>query len=392
MAGRRGVKIPYSRVKKNGRRYFEPTPEMQKAGFRPKALGMEGPLARDAALKLYQSWEAHRIGKPDPHLAPLPKGREAAEIARAWPRNSIGDAYQRFMRTAEWGKLAHSTRNRDILPSWAYIRDEWGTTDPNLMTLDILSEWRQELEAKHGGGVAHKVIKEWRRHWRVMVALKVAFGSDPSLGIRNSAPPPRWQTWTEGQVVRLVKAAIRKKRLRLAVTIASIWDTQFQPGDIRTLKAKHLRLVGPKGDEAIFDRTVDGRQKTGKPAIGTLSRRTRRLLEAYMADRPAMTPEAWLFPLSTKRVPTISELTRDFRELCESVFPGDLRQLRDMRRSGTVEAFAGGASPADVGTKMANSIGRSNKLFSTYNPVDLASVRRADEARLIGRRARRDGT
>lgn len=35
---------------------------------------------------------------------------------------------------------------------------------------------------------------------------------------------------------------------------------------------------------------------------------------------------------------------------------------------------------------------RSNVLMATYNPVDLASVRRADDARLIGRRKRRDGT
>lgn len=392
MAGRRGVKIPYSRVKKNGRRYWEPTPEMQKAGFLPKPLGIEGPDSRAAALRLYQSWEAHRIGAPDPVLATPVKGREAAEIMRVWPRGSIGEAYIRFMKTPEWGKLAHSTRNRDILPSWAYIRDEWGSIDPNSMTLDILSGWREELVGRYGNGVAHKVIKEWRRHWGVMVALKVAFGADPSKGIRNNAPPPRWQTWSDGEVVRLVKAAIRRKSLRLAVMIAAIWDTQFQPGDIRTLKAKHLRMVGATLEEVIFDRTVDGRQKTGKPAIGTLSRRTRRLFAAYIKTMPAMTPEAWLFPLSTRRVMAISELTRDFRELCETVFPGDMRQMRDMRRSGTVEAFAGGASPADVGTKMANSIGRSNKLFSTYNPVDLASVRRADDARLIGRRARRDGT
>lgn len=67
------------------------------------------------------------------------------------------------------------------------------------MTLDILSEWREELSERHGVGVAHKVIKEWRRHWRVMLALRVAIGADPSLGIRNSAPPPRWQTWREAR-------------------------------------------------------------------------------------------------------------------------------------------------------------------------------------------------
>ncbi len=105
-----------------------------------------------------------------------------------------------------------------------------------------------------------------------------------------------------------------------------------------------------------------------------------------------MAPEAWLFTLPAGRVLAVSEFTKEFRKLCEQVFPGDLRQMRDMRRSGTVEAFAGGATAADVGTKMANSIGRSNVLMATYNPVDLASVRRADDARLIGRRKRRDET
>lgn len=392
MAGRRGVKIPYSRVKKNGRRYWEPTPEMQKVGFLPKPLGLEGPDSRAAALRLYQSWEAHRMGKPDPVPVVLPKGREAAEVARAWPRGSIGEAYVRFMKTAEWRKLAQTTRDQAILPNWAYIRDQWGATDPNLMSLEILSEWREELEQTKGPHVAHKVIKEWRRHWGVMTALKVAFGADPSQGIRNSAPAPRWQTWTDGEVVRLVKAAIRKKQIRLAVMVAAIWDTQFQPGDIRTLRARHVGYRGSDRREVVFDRTVDGRQKTGKPALGTLSPRTRKLFAVYLETVPAMTPEAWLFPLANKRVMAVSEFTREFRTLCEEVFPGDKRQMRDMRRSGTVEAFAGGASAADVGTKMANSIGRSNVLMATYNPIDIASVRRADDARLIGRRRRRDET
>ncbi len=57
----------------------------------------------------------------------------------------------------------------------------------------------------------------------------------------------------------------------------------------------------------------------------------------------------------------------------------------------TAAAFAGGASEADVATRMANSIGRSNKL-STHNPVDLASARRADAIRRIERFAHGDET
>ena len=61
--------------------------------------------------------------------------------------------------------------------------------------------------------------------------------------------------------------------------------------------------------------------------------------------------------------------------------PGDLHQLRDMRRSGVLEAFAGGGDRA-VSEKFGNSIDRSSFLFRTYNPVDLEKVRQTDAARL----------
>jgi hypothetical protein len=53
----------------------------------------------------------------------------------------------------------------------------------------------------------------------------------------------------------------------------------------------------------------------------------------------------------------------------------------DMRRSGTIEAIAGGAYIAAVAAKTANSVDRSSEFHRTYAPVDLAAVRNADEAR-----------
>ena len=70
------------------------------------------------------------------------------------------------------------------------------------------------------------------------------------------------------------------------------------------------------------------------------------------------------------------------------VDPEDLRQLRDMRRSATTEAFRGGADPKAISQKFGNSIDRSAVLFKTYNPVDLEQVRQADAARVRGRRKR----
>jgi hypothetical protein len=77
-------------------------------------------------------------------------------------------------------------------------------------------------------------------------------------------------------------------------------------------------------------------------------------------------------------------LAHDFAAVRAIVFPGDTRKLMDMRRSGAVEAIAGGADAVGLSAKLANSIGRSNVLHKTYAPVDIEAVRNTDASRLQG--------
>jgi hypothetical protein len=61
--------------------------------------------------------------------------------------------------------------------------------------------------------------------------MKIARGIDPSAGVRNKKP--RHARWSEGEAVRLVKAAWRRGYHGLACIIAAAWDTQFSPIDAR---------------------------------------------------------------------------------------------------------------------------------------------------------------
>jgi hypothetical protein len=248
-------------------------------------------------------------------------------------------------------------------------------------------KWRAALERKHGRGVAHKTIRVWRTLWKVMLGMKVARTADPTLGIRNRAPAPRWQRWSEGEAVRLVKSAWRSGYLGLACVIAVAWDTQFSPVDVRTLLERHRATAGGR---LIFDRQVDGRAKTGRAAIGTVSRRTERLVSAYLCGFGIERhPEAVLFRNRSGRPYREDTLGDDFASVRELAFPGDKRRLMDMRRSGVVEAIAGDVGPFPLSAKFANSIERSNTLHKTYAPLDLEAVRNADAARLKGRRRMR---
>jgi hypothetical protein len=252
-----------------------------------------------------------------------------------------------------------------------------------------MSLWREALEKQHGRGVAHKTLRVWRTFWKIMEGMRVAVVADPSRGIRNRAPRPRWQQWTEGEAVRLVKAAWRAGYQGLACLIAVAWDSQFSPVDIRTLCARHRVTVDGR---LIFDKQEDGRAKTGRAAIGTLSGRTERLVNTYLDSlRIEMHPDALLFRNRSGKPYRDDTLGDDFAVIRERVFPGDKRRLMDMRRSGVVEAIAGDAGPIGLAAKLANSIQRSNTLHRTYAPVNLEAVRNTDDARLKGRRKMRAG-
>jgi hypothetical protein len=185
--------------------------------------------------------------------------------------------------------------------------------------------------------------------------------------------------------VRLVKTAWRHGYRGLACIIAVAWDTQFSPVDVRTLCERHrVTTHGP----LVFDRQEDGRTKTGRAALGTLSRRTERLVNEYLGTTERLR-DVVLFRMRSGSPYREATLAHDFARVREVAFPGDRRRLMDMRRSGTVEAVAGGADPMGIAAKMANSIGQSNALHRTYAPVSIEAVRNADAARLEGRRRMR---
>lgn len=381
------VKIPYSPVK-NGKRYWQPTKAMQAQGFLPKPLGDDDARSQKIAVDLYQEWLKVLTGEtPAPVAANAT--RETAEAARRYPPNSVGEAFQRWIRTKAWDAMPHSTRNKVLWPAWYRVRDAWAEAAPDTLSFEMIDDWRAELVEDHGTGVAHKTLKFWRKLWKVMRAMKVARGDDPSLGLRNKAPPPRWQTYTEGEAVILVKRAIRAKQFDLACMIAVTWDTLFSPGDTRLLTGRHVAYLKQGDRKALyFDRSKDGRIKTGRAAIGTVSRRTQRLCESVWEWRGLeLTPEAYLWRKANGQPFKDHEMAKAFATIRDE---GDDRQLRDMRRSGSGEANASGSSnPGLLSAKLANSIQTSNALHKTYAPVDVDAVLAFDKARLAGRQKRR---
>jgi hypothetical protein len=373
--------------------YWIPTKKMRSAGFSIVCCGEDGPLAWAIAERWNKRWDEVK--------AKLRAGEATgnpAKLQKIYPPGSLGDGFARFRATNSWKDKPAGTR-ADWERGWKYIDPIFGDVAPSTVSFEDVDAWYAAQLKKIGVREAHRGLKIWRALWRIVGALKTASGErycgrndDPSLGIRRKTPTPRNAIWFEGEAVRLVKRAWRMGYKGLGAALAVAWDTSLSPVDVRRLTGADLT-----GDAAGPFFSVS-RAKTGKAAIGTLGRRTLRLLEVYRATLPPnLLPTAPIFytrggqpgPKGGRPRPpapyTKDTLGDDFRVVREAEFPGDKRKLMDFRRSGAVEATAGEVNPAALAGKMANTIDQNKELQATYLPHNATLVRLADAARARGR-------
>jgi integrase len=358
-----------------------PTPKMKAMGFQPVSLGLHGPEAKAIAYQWEARYQRARRGED-----PTP--------GQFYPPDSVGDGFARFKRSNEWKRKPPRTKE-DWERGWRMIEPVFGRDAPSTITFEHLDLWYSRLCSLKGEGEAGRAMKTWRALYKVLASMKLCVaGQDPSLSIRKKAVAGRTETWREYEIVRLVKDAWRNGYCGLACIIAVAWDTGFSPVDARTLTPSQAVTSGQ--DMAFLIQ----RGKTGEPAIGTLSRRAQRLVEAYVRSMPYdLHDDAPIFRTKgyaptakggrpRNSVPyTKDSLVSDFADARKRVFGSDdKRRLMDARRSGAVEANAGGASVESLAAKMGNSIDENKKLQATYMPVNIAAVRAADDARRIGRK------
>ena len=399
----------------NGRWRWRPEAYMRRCGFSLINMGSGGPGLdengnpaasledKQRAMQLNAEWDAARKGGP-----PV--------VISKYPPRSVGDAYLRAMKARQALRAKNGEaweadqQSRDDWPrAWKWLEPMFADCDPTTIEAeDFLSVDEKTgepsgliplIESAVSARERHRTMRVWRALWSRMDSYGYTTGkADPSLAIPNEGVSGRKSVWHEGEVVRLVKRAIRKKFVGLAAAIACAWDTQFSPVDVRGLTPAKLASDG-LGE--LFNST---RKKTGEKAIGTLSARSVRLLAEYIGsldvelhdDAPIFrTPPANISEKGGRLLPPVpytkGVLARHFRKIREAEFgPDEKRQFQDLRRSGTVEAFAGGAQPVAVSRKMANTLDHATELQETYNPSHASVVRTVDDARRVGRNVLRE--
>jgi hypothetical protein len=411
----------------NGRWRWRPTDVMKAYNFGLVTMGKGGPGLdangkpeasledRQRAIALNRAWDMVRAGN-----APAP----LQTTLTIYPPGTVGEAYQRVMAMRKAERLARGIvwskeqEGRDDWPrAWRWIEPKFGDCDPktvipeHFLRIDAVTGKPAGLVIEIETGVSvterHRTIKVWRALWAKMGAMGyVGDRKDPALAFANGAPQTNSEIWLRREVLKLVQTAWRHRFYGLAACMGVAWDSMLSPIDARGLRA------GQAADDGLGVLFFVGRAKTGRAAAGTLTRWSQAILLAYLKklglDMLDTTPLFWTRggqPVSRKggigrggnrgggrpvapKPYGKDRLEKDFARIRKLAFgEAEMRQLSHMRRSGAVEGDAGGASVADQSNKMANTVAANNRLRKVYNPVNVPSVRRFDEARLVGAKA-----
>lgn len=367
------ARLPYT-VRKRGKLFWQPTPEMKALGFLPKALGDDTPENQARALKLYEAWL---------------ESRETRGQVTTYPAGTFGAFWDRYRRTEAWSRKAPRTRE-DYERGWAYI-DAW-RPDPEEPTFSrtVITRISTELCEKFYAHLERTVSP--RERWRAVKALKILLEdmvtrlrlgyASPAARLANPQPAGRSAIWLAAEIAILAADAKAAGYQAMSLGIRVAWEAMFSPIDVWTLRPKELQRDA-RGWYISRDRT-----KTGRPAYAALSAELARDLVAYLEAQQR--EEADETPILRQRngEPYRSKDTfgDDFRSVRTVSFGDDTRQFLDIRRSANVEADAAGADKRTMGELLANGLAENRFLDQTYTPPTVAKARDVARQRLVGRK------
>ena len=371
----------HSKRKRNGKAFWEPGKFAESYGLpRSAPLGDYGPDSFKAAIEWNEKLDAAREAKK--------RGVEPN-----YPAGSLGAFYEWFQTRKAWQQMEPRTRE-DYARAWPHIEKRFGNARIHKITADDSETFHVEIHPAHRNradpegklklpwNTAHRVLKVWRALLTAIVAYNYRPAPAPVGRVTNPRPPGRDALWLHDEVMKLIAAGETLGLDGVALAIRISWDAMLSPWDAFALP------IGGFRDAVDEVRTT--RQKSKRKVFASISPETAAAARAYLKrleaagantdpDAPLIRNKA-LEPYSGPHAKKYFE--RDFRLIRAKAFPGDRRQMLDLRRSAITEGRMGGATLDDLGTTAANNLATDEVLQSTYA---LAASKKVRDARQSGR-------
>lgn len=372
------VKITYSRVKANGRRYWYASAALKRLGFRDTPCGKEGPQAQARALRLTEK-AVLALETGDTRLA-----------KPSYKPGSVGHMIAAYEASAVFKRKGRANRQQ-LEASHKVITQHIGDTRLNELTEEHVIGFYDTAEAENGPYARWHALKALKRLLQRAADRKV-ITFNPASEVTNPQPQGRSQIWTAAEIRKLIESAAGLEYTAMGLCLELMDYCGFAPVDARTIAPSMLFRIGPI---CVIDRA---RAKTGETGIWVIPEDLYTRIDAYVRGLGvAILPDAPIFRRHMKSKTTgqplpwrnQQEFSRDFRDVREQAFgKAEARRAMDIRRTVSVDTDLAGMSKEARAAMLANSMDRNAALHKVYTPETIEAAVKAFEKRLEGREMR----
>lgn len=305
--------------------YWNPSKTLRDLGLVPEALGTNMTKALTRAIELnFLADETRRGQRDDRGNGALP--------------GSLSKLVQAFKVSGEFAELKPRTR-KDYAYYLEKIELEFGHLPATAMTAPVIKAYYHRVRSERGITWGYHILGSLR----VVLSWGVSEGwiiRNPGLDIKLKSPKKRTVQWEPHEALAYISTAIELGWHSVAA-MAHVFDSTAQsPVDVRTLKR------GNYDGRAISNtRTKTG--VTGAPI--PLFPEAKAALDAYLATKPPMHPEAPLFTNDRIGAEWVySTLSKVHSEVRQAAGLPKKLQLQDFRRTAQTEAGAAGGTVDEI--------------------------------------------
>lgn len=354
------------------RLWWEPSGSARALGFDPVELD-ENRL----------SWSARRARELTDLVARKRRGEATAPVGAAGrTMSALIHAYLQGDDFREKRTATQASYRRNL----AIIDEKWGAFAVPAFTKPIMHEWYQACRRTRGDTQAVRLLgmcsilfgfaelKGWR-----------AENSNPCAKLKMKIPSPRQRVASWAELDALLDAA-HEQGLPSVGTAALLSALQGQrQTDILAATCDAFSQVtvpaAGQAQQTVWAWRVD-RSKRGTLGLMQVHPIVLDRVLPLIADRPGDAP-LLIEERTGHRYDTFlfqsrwSEVREAAARHCPSLTGADVLQFRDLRRSFSVWAKAGGAGNEDVGDVLGNSAALDPRLEETYMPSTFATASRA---------------
>jgi hypothetical protein len=304
--------------------FWNPSKTLRRLGLTHEPLGTNEATAKRRALELNKLADEMRRG-----------GRQGSNPSRP---DSLSRLIVAFLASPEVSDLKPRTR-KDYCYYLTKIEQEFSHIPVAALTARVIKVYYHRLRTEKGVTWAYHIMGSLR------AALSWAVSEDwipknPALDVTVKSPAKRTVTWHPDQAALYIAKARELGWHSLAV-MACVHDSTAQsPVDVRLLKKRD------------YDGTGIGkpREKTGVGGASIpLFPDAKEALDAYLATKPPMLPDAILFTNDRIGGPwAYSTLCKAHNEIRAAANLPKSLQLQDFRRTAQTEAGAAGATVDEI--------------------------------------------